>query len=54
MRAAFSRWPEAALDTHALPHDLLGRVSVRELMFFVLYHDRHHLGGVQAALEQQR
>ena len=52
VRAALALWPEAALDTHALPHDLLGRVSVREMLFFVLYHDHHHLSGTQAALEQ--
>lgn len=51
LRAALARWPDAALDTHALPHDLLGRLSVRELAYFTLYHDLHHLRGVQAALE---
>lgn len=51
LRAALARWPDAALDTHALPHDLLGRLSVRELTYFTHYHDLHHLRGVQAALE---
>lgn len=53
LRAALAGWPDPALDTHALPHDLLGKLSVREMMFFTVYHDHHHLDGVRAALEQK-
>jgi hypothetical protein len=37
------RWPEASLDRYRLPHPLLGKLTVREMLFFTLYHDRHHL-----------
>ncbi|SMB95100.1 DinB family protein [Deinococcus hopiensis] len=50
LRAALERWSESALDAHALPHDLLGKISVREMVFFTLYHDHHHLDGVRATL----
>ncbi|UBV42094.1 DinB family protein [Deinococcus taeanensis] len=42
---------EPALDTLTLPHPALGNLSVRELLYFTLYHNEHHLRGVQAALE---
>ncbi|MFC6661951.1 DinB family protein [Deinococcus multiflagellatus] len=51
VRAALAGWSDAALDRCALPHDLLGRVSARELLFFTVYHDHHHLRGAHAALE---
>ncbi|WP_145979260.1 DinB family protein [Gemmatimonas phototrophica] len=44
---AVERWPERALDARRLPHPLLGRLTVREMLFFTLYHNRHHLENVQ-------
>ncbi len=41
--AAIPRWSEPALDRYRLPHPLLGRVTVREMLFFTLYHNAHHL-----------
>lgn len=38
-----ARWKEPALDRYRLPHPLLGRLSVREMLFFTLYHNAHHL-----------
>jgi hypothetical protein len=38
-----ARWPEASLDRCRLPHPLLGKLSVREMLFFTLYHNSHHL-----------
>ena len=32
----------ASLDTGTLPHPILGRLSLREMSFFILYHLRHH------------
>jgi DinB superfamily len=42
------RWPEPALDRYRLPHPLLGKLSVREMLFFTLYHNAHHLRLVAA------
>ncbi len=44
---AIARWPERALDTGKLPHPLLGSITVREMLFFTLYHNQHHLDGVR-------
>ncbi len=39
-------WSEAALDRYRLPHPLLGKLTVREMLFFTLYHNAHHLDQV--------
>jgi hypothetical protein len=36
------RWDEAALDRYRLPHPLLGKLTLREMLFFTLYHVGHH------------
>jgi hypothetical protein len=41
--AQIARWKEPALDRYRLPHPLLGKLSVREMLFFTLYHNAHHL-----------
>lgn len=45
-------WPEEKLDRYQLPHPLLGPLTLRELLFFTLYHNAHHLQGVRARLAQ--
>ncbi len=34
---------EKQLDTLILPHPLLGKLSLREMMFFTIFHTAHHL-----------
>ena len=46
-------WTEHRLDSGLLPHLLLGPLSPRELLFFTVYHNLHHLEGARASLEQQ-
>ena len=33
---------EAQLDTYILPHPLLGKLTVREMLYFTIYHVEHH------------
>jgi len=40
---AMERWSEVQLDAHRLPHPLLGKLTVREMMLFTLLHNRHHV-----------
>lgn len=42
-----NRWSESQLDTLRLPHPLLGKLTVREMLFFTLYHTQHHLQNVR-------
>jgi hypothetical protein len=43
VQMAVQRWPEPALDQYRLPHPLLGRLTVREMLAFSVYHHAHHL-----------
>lgn len=36
-------WSEDQLDHYLLPHPLLGKITVREMLFFSAYHIQHHL-----------
>lgn len=47
---ALRRWPERALDRARLPHPGLGLLTVREMLLFTLYHNTHHVMGVQRRL----
>jgi hypothetical protein len=40
------RWGERALDRLRLPHPGMGPLTVREMAFFTLYHNTHHVLGV--------
>jgi len=39
---AILEWSEADLDTCQLPHPILGKLTVREMLFFTIYHNRRH------------
>ncbi|NUO81281.1 DinB family protein [candidate division KSB1 bacterium] len=43
LQYAIATWPEAALDRYRLPHPVLGKLSLREMLFFTLYHNAHHV-----------
>ncbi len=43
LEKAVRKWSEADLDKYRLPHPVLGKITVREMLFFTHYHDRHHL-----------
>lgn len=36
------RWDEPHLDEYILPHPLLGKLTIREMMYFTAYHAEHH------------
>jgi uncharacterized damage-inducible protein DinB len=50
LRQGVQTWTEADLDAKAMPHPLLGLLSVREMLEFMVYHDLHHLEGVRKSL----
>jgi hypothetical protein len=43
LRQAVERWSERRLDRVALPHPLLGKLTAREMLYFTLYHNQHHV-----------
>jgi len=43
-------WTEEQLDQYLLPHPLLGKLTVREMMFFTIFHNHHHYNAIQIAV----
>ncbi|MES2176351.1 MAG: DinB family protein [Gemmatimonadota bacterium] len=43
LRAAIQRWDAKQLDRLHLPHPALGKLTVREMCLFTLYHNAHHM-----------
>lgn len=50
--AVIARWPEGPLDRRRLPHPLLGPLTVREMLFFTVYHNQHHVANVRRRLRE--
>lgn len=40
-------WREEQLDRYLAPHPLMGKLTLRELAYFTIYHTRHHLESVK-------
>ncbi len=36
------KFSEAQLDEYVLPHPLLGKLTIREMLYFTIYHVEHH------------
>jgi hypothetical protein len=36
------RYNESQLDFYILPHPLLGKLTIREMLYFTIYHVKHH------------
>lgn len=54
MRVAIERWDEDALDRVRLPHPLLGKLTVREMLYFTVYHNQHHVEVVKRRFSERR
>ncbi|MFY0252313.1 DinB family protein [Chitinophaga sp. 30R24] len=42
-----SKWSEKDLDKYRLPHPMLGKITVREMMYYLAHHNQHHLAKIQ-------
>jgi len=40
--SSLDRYAEHDLDTYLLPHPLIGRLTLREMLYFAIYHAEHH------------
>ena len=45
------KWEEAKLDEYIVPHPLLGKITLRELCYFTIYHTQHHLHSITLMTE---
>ncbi len=43
-------WSEKQLDTYLVPHPLMGKITVREMLQFMIYHIGHHQKAIQISL----
>jgi hypothetical protein len=50
LRNALAGWSEENLDRVQLPHPLLGKITAREMVFFTIYHNGHHIAAAQRRL----
>jgi hypothetical protein len=50
LREAVLEWSERDLDRIQLPHPILGKLTAREMLFFTIYHDHHHVAATQFRL----
>lgn len=41
------KWSEKQLSTNIAPHPLLGKLTIRELLYFTIHHNYHHLKSIQ-------
>lgn len=46
------KWTDPLLDQYIAPHPLLGKITIRELCYFTIYHTQHHLGIVKERLSE--
>lgn len=53
LSARVSRYSEAELDALLLPHPLLGRMTLHEMLCFTIYHVQHHHTAIQAHLPRK-
>lgn len=44
LTAAIANWDESELTDCVIPHPVMGILTVREMLMFVVYHTGHHLG----------
>jgi hypothetical protein len=47
---ALNRWSERNLDRVQLPHPILGRITAREMVYFIIYHGHHHIAAAKTRL----
>jgi len=50
---AVDRQGEASLDTRQLPHPLIGKITLREMLCFCVYHTRHHIDSMRTVAEHR-
>lgn len=49
---ALNKYSEAELDLYLLPHPLLGKLTLREMLYFTIYHVEHHHKAILQSLKK--
>jgi hypothetical protein len=48
-----NHFSEDQLDTLLLPHPLLGKLTLREMLYFTIYHVGHHEKSIRESIQQR-
>jgi len=43
LKAALEKWNEKNMSEYVMPHPAIGKMTIRELMYFTIFHTKHHL-----------
>jgi hypothetical protein len=46
------KWTDDQLDNYIAPHPLLGKITLRELCYFTIYHTYHHLDIIKVRVQE--
>ena len=46
-RAIDAKWAEDQLDSYRIAHPILGKLTLRELAYFTIYHNIHHMESIR-------
>ncbi|MGL4611498.1 MAG: DinB family protein [Trueperaceae bacterium] len=52
LREAIATWSENDLNIKGMQHPLMGDLSTKEMLLFMIYHDQHHLLGIQKHVKE--
>lgn len=47
------KWEEKKLDDYQVPHPLLGKMTIREMLCFMIHHLRHHQVAIDKIIESK-
>jgi len=52
LNRSVNKYAESELDLYILPHPLLGKLTLREMLYFTMYHVEHHHKAVSQSLNK--
>ncbi len=47
MKQQLEKWKEKDLGVYVLPHPAMGKLTIREMIYFTIFHTKHHLDNLQ-------
>ncbi len=48
---ALDSWSEKQLGSYLVPHPLMGKITFREMLYFMIYHIQHHKKAIEVSLK---
>ena len=48
------KWSEDDLDLYVIPHPLMGKLTFREILYFTIYHVKHHKKQMDAIVKTKK